>query len=109
MIAALVVFIALALVQLVLALHVRNTLLSSAYEGARHGAQADREPGDGAERAVALATASIPGVRAEATADVQDTGAGEAVRVTLTAPLPVVGLWGPGDLTVSARALEEDR
>ncbi|WP_084078839.1 TadE/TadG family type IV pilus assembly protein [Demequina sp. NBRC 110057] len=109
MIAALVVVIALALLQLVLAMHVRNTLLSSAQEGARHAAAADRGVAEGAARALEVAAASIPGTRASAGADATTVDGAPAVRVTMTAPVPMLGWWGPVDVTVSARALEEEQ
>nr|WP_084100672.1 TadE/TadG family type IV pilus assembly protein [Demequina sp. NBRC 110051] len=107
MIGTLVVLIALALLQLVLALHVRNTLISSAHEGARHAAAADREPADGAQRALEVASQSLPGVDASAQAAAVRIDGADGVRVTLTAPIPVVGTWGAGNMTVEARAIEE--
>lgn len=109
MIGTLVVLIAFALIQLVLALHVRNTLLSSAHEGAHHAAQADRVPEDGATRALEVAAASLPGIDASASAAQISVGGADAVVVTLAAPVPVIGAWGWGDMSVEARAFEEGR
>lgn len=95
--------------QLVLVLHVRATLIDCAAEGARYGALADSSPDAGAERARELiASALAPGfaddVRAEAT--VLDGLA--VVRVEVTAPLPLAGLLGPsGVITVDGHALRE--
>ncbi|WP_284327555.1 TadE family protein [Demequina litorisediminis] len=107
MLGTLVVLIAIGLVQLVLALHVRNVLLSSAQEGARHAAAADRAPADGASRALEVAGASIPGVSAAASAEAITVAGAPAVSVTVSAPVPVLGWWGPADIDVTARALEE--
>ncbi len=109
MIGTLVVLLALALLQVVLALHVRNTLISSAHEGARHAATADREPADGADRALEVAHQSLPGVEVRADGATVSIDGAEGVRVTLSAPVPVIGTWGMGDMTVEARALEEGR
>ena len=50
MVAALLLFVAMGVFQLGLALYVRNTLISAASEGARYGARADAQPGDGVGR-----------------------------------------------------------
>ncbi len=95
--------------QLVLVLHVRATLVDCAAEGARYGALADSSPEAGAERAreliaSALAPTFADDVRAEATV-VDDL---PVVRVEVTAPLPLAGLLGPsGAMTVDGHALRE--
>nr|WP_256461049.1 TadE/TadG family type IV pilus assembly protein [Agromyces larvae] len=86
---------ALAVVQLALALHVRNTLLDAAAEGARYAAIAGTTDGEGAERtrdliAAALGDAYGRDISVERT----DDGAGPTVAVTVRATLPVVGLLG---------------
>ncbi|WP_238581654.1 TadE/TadG family type IV pilus assembly protein [Demequina aestuarii] len=103
----LVVLIGLAVLQLVLALHVRNTLLSSAYEGARHGARADRSLDDGVARSEEVARTAL-GSREVVASAARDTvdGAGVVV-VTLESTVPLVGLWGPGTMRVEARAFDE--
>jgi hypothetical protein len=105
LVGALVVLLAAGLFQLALTLHVRNILLSSASEGAHVGALADREPADGAERAAALANAALGGARVDAMARIGPGG--DVVVVTLSTPVPVLGLWGAGDVTVTAHAIEE--
>lgn len=107
LVGTLVVLMGLALVQLVLALHVRNTLTSSAYEGARHAAQADRSLADGEHRAVAIAADALGGIDATAVARHSSAAGGDVVVVTMTAPLPLLGVWGPGTLSVEARAFDE--
>ena len=97
--------------QLGLALHVRNTLVAAAAEGARLGAAADRSPDDAAERTrqligEALSERFAGGV----TAAEVDSPAGPVVQVEVRATLPVVGFAGPARaLTVQGHALEEDR
>ncbi len=103
----LVMLIAVALVQLILALHVRNTLRSSAHEGAVHAAKADRTVAEGAQRAKDAAMTTIGGIPVSATAREVAVGSEPAVEVTLSASVPIVGLWGPGDMSVTARAFSE--
>lgn len=107
LVGTLVVLIGLAVLQLVLALHVRNILVSSAYEGARHGARADRTLDDGVARSEEVARAALGNreILARAFRDSVD-GAGVVV-VTLEAAVPIVGLWGPGTMRVEARAFDE--
>jgi len=107
LVGALVVLVGLAVLQLTLAVHMRNTLTSSAYEGARLAAQADRTLADGAARAENMAAEAMAGVDADATASIVVAGDAEVVVVEIRAPLPVIGLWGPGSLRVDARALLE--
>ncbi|WP_062076691.1 TadE/TadG family type IV pilus assembly protein [Demequina globuliformis] len=106
-VAIIVILVALALIQLVLALHVRNTLASSAYEGATHAALADRGLGDGEARAIDLAAESMSALAVSATARAITVGGQDAVEVSVATTLPLVGLWGPTGLEVTARALEE--
>lgn len=107
LVGTLVVLIGLAVLQLVLALHVRNTLVSSAFEGARHGARADRTLDDGVQRSEEMARAAL-GEREILTTAAYGTEDGAAVVVvTIEASVPVVGLWGPGTMQVQARAFDE--
>ena len=103
----LVVLIALGVLQIALAVHVRNTLIESAAEGARLGARADLQLGDGAARAQSLAADSLGGRDVVATAEGTTVGGMPAVVVTVTAPIPILGLWGPGEATVHGTALRE--
>ncbi|WP_084039443.1 TadE/TadG family type IV pilus assembly protein [Demequina sp. NBRC 110053] len=107
LVGSLVVLLGLALVQLVLALHVRNTLTSSAYEGARTAAQADRGLADGEDRARSLARDALGGIAVDTDAWEASVDGAPVAVVELSAPAPVVGMWGPGTLRVEARAFEE--
>lgn len=99
--------------QLGLVLHVRNTLVDSAAEGARYGARANRTPQDAALRTRELVAAQLSARYAEAVAQTittsqVDRGGARAIEVRLTAPLPVIGLLGPGGmLSVSGHAFAE--
>ncbi|WP_298460289.1 TadE family protein [uncultured Cellulomonas sp.] len=96
-------------VQVTLALHVRNTLVDCAAEGARYAALADRTPQDGVDRTRALITASLaPAYAQDVSAGVTELRGLTVVEVRVTAPLPVAGLLGPGGgLTVAGHALPE--
>lgn len=109
---ALLLFVFLAVFQLGLALHVRNTLVSCASEGARYGARSGSSPEQGAQRARDLIDTSLSARYSEAVSTrVETTGAGvEVLVVDVTAPVPVVGPVGPGDgFEVRGRAFLEDQ
>ncbi|MGC5615602.1 pilus assembly protein [Georgenia sp. Z1491] len=85
------------MLQLALLLHVRNTLIDSASEGARHGALLGSDPADGAARTADLIRAGLADSYAEdVSADVVTAGGVPLLQVRVRAPLPVVGLFGPG-------------
>ncbi|WP_225753963.1 TadE/TadG family type IV pilus assembly protein [Actinotalea sp. Marseille-Q4924] len=99
----------LGVLQVALALHVRATLVDCAAEGARYGALADRTAADGAARTRELVAMSLSPRFAE---DVEGSRAVvqglDVVRVEVSAPLPVLGLLGPGGvLSVDGHALAE--
>ena len=99
----------LAVFQVGLALHVRNTLIACAAEGARFGARADTTPADGATRTRALITASLSSRWAQGvSASERPVGGVRVVQVDVSAPLPVLGWFGPsGALAVRGRAFAE--
>jgi hypothetical protein len=111
MVSALVSLTFLAVFQVGLALHVRNTLISCASEGARLGARADAVPGDGALRTRDLIERSLSARFAQdVTADVVDAGGVQAVAVRVRAPMPVLGFLGPDrQLDVVGRAFLESQ
>lgn len=86
-----------AVVQLALVQHVRNTCIDAAAEGARYAAQVGRDPSDGAARTVELLRQSLaPSYAQDVTARQVDAGGLALVEVTVRAPVPLVGLLGPG-------------
>lgn len=109
MVSALVAVLFVAVFQLGLALHIRNTLISCAAEGARLGARTNADPDDGAARARELIRSSLADRYArQVTARVVDAGGVQAVAVEVVAPLPVIGPLGPdGRLRVTGRAFLE--
>jgi Flp pilus assembly protein TadG len=99
----------LAVLQLGLALHVRNVLTAAAAEGARYAANADRDTADGEARARSLIDAALPSSYAEdVTAGEEVVGGRAVVVVTVRARIPVIGFLGPArTMTVHGHALEE--
>ncbi|MGK9146637.1 pilus assembly protein [Plantibacter flavus] len=97
-------------VQLALALHVRNTLIDSAAEGARFAALADTELAEGVDRTRALIGVAVGRAYAEAIeVSLDDRAGARIVTVSVVAPLPVLGLIGaPGLLEVRGHAVLEE-
>ena len=109
MVSVLVVGLFLAVFQLGLALHTRNTLISCASEGARLGARADAAPGQAVSRTQSLISASLSPRYARHVSTRQTVVEGvRVVEVRVVAPVPVLGLLGPDDrLDVVGRAFLE--
>ena len=99
----------LALLQLGLAMHVRNTLVASAAEGARYAANADREPADGEVIAEQLIRDALADSFADRVTSGFETVDGvPTVYVQVDATLPLVGLLGPSrGIRVRGHALDE--
>ena len=100
-----------AVLQLGLALHVRNVLVDCASQGARLGALADRDPQAGANRTRELIRSEL----SDRFADQVSAGPAQVdelptVEVRVEAPLPVIGLFGIGrTMSVSGHALSEQQ
>lgn len=109
MVSVLVVGVFLAVFQLGLALHTRNTLISCASEGARLGARADAAPEQGVARTQSLISASLSPRYARHVSTRQTLVEGvRVVEVRVVAPVPVLGLLGPDErLDVVGRAFLE--
>ncbi len=99
----------LGVVQLALALHVRTMLTDAAAEGARYAALHGSDLAAGQERTAELIAMTLPESYAQSIAAGYDThGDVTLVTVTVSAPLPVLGLLGPGGtIVVTGRAVEE--
>ncbi|WP_441005505.1 TadE family protein [Arthrobacter sp. PsM3] len=86
----------LAIVQLTLVLHVRNTLIDAAASGARYGTLADRSAVDAKDRASQLISIALNPEFAQNVTTSEATYQGiRTLEVTVRAPLPVIGLIGP--------------
>lgn len=99
----------LGVVQLTLALHVRTLLTDAAAEGARYAALHGSDLAAGQERTAELIAMTLPDSYAQSIAAGYDShGDITLVTVTVSAPLPVLGLLGPGGtIVVTGRAVDE--
>ena len=92
----LLTFLTLGVLQLGLALHVRNTIQDAASEGARWGALIDSTPADGVQRTRELITTAVGEQYAkDISVSSQQWMGAPATVITVKAPLPMIGLWGP--------------
>nr|WP_299280076.1 TadE/TadG family type IV pilus assembly protein [uncultured Georgenia sp.] len=109
LVSVLVVTVLLGVLQLTLALHVRNTVVDAAGEGARYGALAGSSPEAGAARTRELVTAALhQRYGRDVTARMVEEDGLMLVEVTVRAPIPVLGLLGPsGTMTATGRAVLE--
>jgi hypothetical protein len=110
MVSGLVLLLGVGVFQLGLVLYVRNTLIACAAEGARMGARADAGSADAVARTRDLVISALsPAYAQDVTSAPSTTAAGvRVVEVTVSAPMPVIGLLGPsGTLTVTGRAFDE--
>lgn len=110
LVGTLVILVFSALLQFALALHVRNILIDSAAEGARVGALAGSSDETGADRTRYLIGLALSDRYTEhITTSRVDVEGVPCLQVDVAAPLPLVGLLGPGrTLEVRGRAVLED-
>jgi hypothetical protein len=94
MVGAILTLLTLSVLQLGLALHVRNTVLDAASEGARFAALADNGVPDGVARTRDLISTAIG---AQFARQVSGSRSGDVVTIRVHAPLPLVGLLGLDD------------
>ncbi|MHA7220739.1 TadE/TadG family type IV pilus assembly protein [Arthrobacter sp. RHLT1-20] len=96
----------LAIIQLTLVLHVRNTLIDAAASGARYGTLADRGSADAKDRTAQLIGVALnPDFARDVTTSETSYQGIRTLEVTVRAPLPVIGLIGPrGILEVTGHA-----
>ena len=95
LVGALLTVLTLGVLQLALALHIRNTLLDAASEGARFAALADNTPSDGVQRTKDLITTAIgPDYADDVTVARGNYRGHPSAVVTVITPLPLFGLFG---------------
>jgi Flp pilus assembly protein TadG len=99
----------LGVLQVGFALHVRNTLIACAADGARYGANADRTPDDAAARTRELVASALGQSYAQnVTAGMESSDGVATVVVEVRATLPLLGPLGPSEsLVVRGHALKE--
>lgn len=97
LVGSLLTVIFIAVIQLALVLHVRNTLIDAAASGARYASLEDRGVADARSRTEALISMALSESYAQNVSVDQVTYRGAAtIEVNIMAPLPVIGLIGPG-------------
>ena len=109
MVGALLTIMTLSVLQLGLALHVRNTIVDAAAEGARFGALADNTLDDGVARTIDLITTALGSDYARDVSASYGSYLGHpASIVTVRTPMPLIGLIGiEQGLEVSGHAAVE--
>jgi Flp pilus assembly protein TadG len=109
MVAGLLTLLTLSVIQLALALHIRNTVIDAAAEGARYAALADSALPDGVARTRDLITVAIGAAYArDVTASYGSYLGHPSALVTVRTPLPLIGLVGIEDgLEVTGHAAVE--
>jgi Flp pilus assembly protein TadG len=96
LVGVLLIALTLGVIQLAFALHVRNTLIDAAAEGARFAALAGNSPEDGAERTRQLISTAVGADYATGVSAGYTEYLGvAATEVTVSAPLPLAGPFGP--------------
>lgn len=105
----LLVMLLLALLQVGFVLHIRNTLVACAADGARYAANADRSPAEGAERTRSMISGALGAQYAtDVSAGTESVGGVDTVVVEVRAVMPVLGPLGfEGALVVQGHAFEE--
>lgn len=108
-VSSLLLFLVLGVLQLALVLHVRNTVQDAAAEGARWAALADSSLSAGHDRTRDLIETAVGEQYAQDVRVEYEMWLGHpAIIVTVRAPLPLLGLWGPPQsLEVSGHAARE--
>lgn len=106
LVGALLTALTLGVLQIALAIYVRNVVHDAAVEGAHYAALADTDISEGADRTRAVIGRAIGAGYAEDIAIGQDSALGhESVIVRVRTTLPVLGLIGvPYGMEVEARA-----
>jgi Flp pilus assembly protein TadG len=108
LIAPLLLAVALGVLQLTLALHVRSTMTAAAAEGARIGALMGSDPAAGVARTRTILQQNMAG---SAVRDVQGyrqvLGDARVMTVVVTADLPLIGFFGPTTMQIGGHALDE--
>lgn len=108
LVGTLLTLLTLAVVQLGVAVYVRNVVHDAAVEGAYHGALADTSPADGAARTRELIQTAVSGLDAAVTGRESMTLGVPSVEVRVVATLPLLGLLGiPAAMEVDAHAPRE--
>ncbi len=108
LIAPLLMLIALAVIQLMLAVHVRSVLVSAARDGARVAALGGSQLSDGESRTREILESNVAGAAVtKISARRQVVDDVEVIEMNIEADLPLLGIYGPTTMTMSGHAFVE--
>lgn len=108
LVAALLALVVASVIQLSIALYVRNVVVDACAEGARHGALLGGDADSGLERTRTLIATAVGDSYADAvTARFDDVGGIEVLVIRAEAPIPVVGLVGIGSIEAEGHGVLE--
>ena len=107
MVSALLIAVFLGVLQLALALHVRNTLMDAAASGARYGTLADRGAADGVQRTRELIAGALnDGFARDVQAQTVQIGGRPGLVITVRAEIPLIGMvQGFGEFVVHGESV----
>ena len=108
LVAPLLVLVALAVLQLMLAIHVRTVVTSAAIEGARVAALVDGDLDRAESRTRSILESNIAGTAVQSISASRVTAGGnEMFAVVVEAELPLIGFYGPTSMKLTGHALAE--
>ena len=108
LVAPLLMLVALAVLQLMLAIHVRTVITSAAIEGARVAALVDGDLTRAESRTRSILENNIAGTAVESISALRITeGDNEMFAVVVETELPLIGFYGPTSMKLTGHALAE--
>ncbi len=108
LVAPLLMLVALAVLQLMLAIHVRSVVTSAAIEGARVAALADGDLARAESRTRSILESNIAGAAVHSiTASQVTEGENEMFAMVFETELPLIGFYGPTSMKLTGHALAE--
>jgi len=108
LVAPLLMLVALAVLQLMLAIHVRTVVTSAAIEGARVAALVDGDLNRAESRTRSILESNIAGSAVQSiSASRVNTEGNEMFAVVVETELPLIGFYGPTSMKLTGHALAE--
>ena len=108
LVAPLLMLVALVVLQLMLAIHVRSVVTSAAIEGARVAALADGDLARAESRTRSILESNIAGAAVHSiTASQVTEGENEMFAMVVETELPLIGFYGPTSMKLTGHALAE--
>lgn len=108
LVAPLFMLVALAVLQLMLAIHVRSVVTSAAIEGARVAALVDGDLARAESRTRSILESNIAGAAVQSiTASQVTEGENEMFAMVVETELPLLGFYGPTSMKLTGHALAE--